>query len=67
VVLPSGGAFEYDYAQGLTDGATSGLFTVGSNKYVYRRLIERRIYPTGNSGANFESKITYSRPRNNDG
>ena len=58
VELPTGGAIEYDYAAGLTNGAASGVFSIGTNKFIYRRLIERRIYPDGNSGANFESKIT---------
>ena len=62
VVLPTGGAIEYDYAAGLTDGAASGVFTGSTNKHVYRRIIERRIYPDGGSGSGYESKITYTRP-----
>jgi RHS repeat-associated protein len=65
VVLPTGGAIEYDYAAGLTNGAASGVFTVSdpyTSKYIYRRVIERRIYPDGGSGSAYESKMTYSRP-----
>lgn len=65
VVLPTGGAVEYEYAAGLTDGAASGVFSYSfppTEKYVYRRVIERRIYPDGGSGAAYESKMTYSRP-----
>jgi YD repeat-containing protein len=65
VVLPTGGAIEYDYAAGLTNGAASGVFSVSDplpNKYIYRRVIERRIYPDGGTGSSYESKITYSRP-----
>jgi RHS repeat-associated protein len=65
VVQPTGGAIEYDYAAGLSDGAASGVFAVSDplpSKYIYRRLIERRIYPTGGSGSGYESKTTYSRP-----
>jgi hypothetical protein len=62
VVLPTGGAIEYDYAAGLSDGAASGSFGGGLNgKHVYRRVIERRLYPGGDSGSSYESKMTYSR------
>jgi RHS repeat-associated protein len=65
VVLPTGGAIEYDYAAGLTDGATSGVINVNSpypGKEIYRRVVERRMYPDGGSGAAYESRTTYSRP-----
>lgn len=62
VKLPTGGAIEYDYAKGLTDGATSGVFTASSDKYVYRRVTERREYPDGGSSTGFYLKTTYSRP-----
>jgi RHS repeat-associated protein len=65
VVLPTGGAIEYDYAAGLTNGAASGVFSHSfppTEKYVYRRITERRVYPNGGSGSAYESKTTYSRP-----
>lgn len=65
VVLPTGGAVEYEYAAGLTDGAASGAFSYSfppTEKYVYRRVTERRMYPDGGSGSAYESKMTYSRP-----
>ena len=65
VVLPTGGAVEYDWAAGLTDGAASGVFSYSfppTEKYIYRRVTERRIYPDGGSGSAYESKMTYSRP-----
>lgn len=61
VVLPTGGAIEYDYAAGLTNGATSGYFAA-VEKNIYRRVIERRVYPDGSSGVNYTSRMTYSRP-----
>jgi RHS repeat-associated protein len=61
VVLPTGGAIEYDYAAGLTNGAASGYFA-GVEKNIYRRVIERRVYPDGGSGVNYASRMTYSRP-----
>jgi RHS repeat-associated protein len=65
VVLPTGGAIEYDYAAGLTNGAASGVFSHSfppTEKYIYRRVIERRVYPDGATGSAYESKMTYSRP-----
>ena len=65
VVMPTGGAIEYDYAAGLTNGATSGVFSHSfppTEKYIYRRVTERRIYPDGGTGSGYESKMTYSRP-----
>src|SRR5690349_2625432 len=63
VVLPTGGAIEYDYAAGLTDSATgSGVLSGQAEKHVYRRVIERRVYPDGGSGSGFASRTTYSRP-----
>lgn len=61
VVLPTGGAIEYDYAAGLTNGAASGYFA-GFEKNIYRRVVERRVYPDGGSGVNYASRMTYSRP-----
>ncbi|MDX6501039.1 MAG: hypothetical protein QOG23_4299 [Blastocatellia bacterium] len=62
-VLPTSAAMEYDYAAGLTDGFASGSFGGGpQGKHVYRRVIERRVYPGGESGSAYESKMTYSRP-----
>ncbi len=62
VVLPTGGAFEYDYAAGTTDGAASGVISIFPDKHIYRRVIERRIYPQGGSGTAYASRMTYSRP-----
>jgi RHS repeat-associated protein len=63
VVLPTGGAIEYDYAAGLTDGAASGeLGGNDGNKHIYRRVVERRVYPDGGSGIGYASRMNYSRP-----
>jgi len=51
IMLPTGGAIEYDYT------ATSGAVTDGDNYQVYRRVIERRIYA---DGVNLDSYSTYS-------
>ena len=60
-MLPTGGAIEYDYAAGLTNGAASGYFA-GVEKNIYRRVVERRVYPDGGSGVNYANRMTYSRP-----
>lgn len=63
IVLPTGGAIEYDYAAGLTDSATgSGVVSGLSDKQIYRRVVERRVYTDGGSGSAYASKMTYSRP-----
>jgi YD repeat-containing protein len=54
VVLPTGGAYEYDYT------ATSGVGddnVTGVDKEVYRRVIERRVMP---DGTNTEGRTQYS-------
>jgi RHS repeat-associated protein len=62
VVVPTGGAIEYDYAPGLTDSTTGGVLTWTGDKQVYRRVVERRVYPNGGTGAAYASRTTYSRP-----
>lgn len=44
MVLPTGGAYEYDYttASGVGDDNVTGV-----DKEVYRRVIERRVKPDG--------------------
>lgn len=68
VELPTGGAVEYDHTAGLADGAASGVFSVTggggavTEKHVYRRVVERRVYPAGGTGTDYESRTAYSRP-----
>jgi len=64
VRLPAGGAIEYDYAPGLTDGPESGYLFLGvaGGHHIYRRVVERRVYPDGGSGSSFAMRTTYSRP-----
>lgn len=52
--LPTGGAVEFDYDWGLH----IPQFTSD----IYRRVVQRRSYPTGGTGTSYESKTTYSRP-----
>jgi YD repeat-containing protein len=63
VVLPTGGATEYDYGAGVSDYA-SGAFAGGyeGSWVVYRRVVERRLYPEGGTGSTYASRMTYSRP-----
>ena len=64
VVLPTGGAIEYDCAAGLTNDSASGMTASGyeGSLVVYRRVTERRLYPNGGSGSTYASRMTYSRP-----
>jgi YD repeat-containing protein len=58
VVLPTGGAFEYDHASGIA-GDPSGL-TAGfeeNSVNVYRRVTTKRVYANGTA---LESKLTFS-------
>src|SRR5215213_6036924 len=61
VVLPTGGAFEYDYAAGVSGGATSGVIGGGFDDYsvnIYRRVLTRRVYGDGSTLA---VRTTFSR------
>src|SRR6185295_14363349 len=45
VQLPTGGAFEYDFAGGIAGGYTSGVIIgVAGDFGIYRRMIQRRVY-----------------------
>jgi|GEM_PF-390263 len=50
VVLPTGGAIEYDYTSG------SGAVTDGDNYQIYRRVTTRRVYA---DGTNLEGYTTF--------
>ena len=70
VELPTGGAFEYDYGAGVerlgfdpAADVTSGVFGVGGEFNIYRRVIEERVYPHGGSGSSYEARTAYSRRR----
>jgi RHS repeat-associated protein len=53
VVLPTGGAIEYDYADGYPS----------ISYQVYRRVVERREYPDGGTGNTYKSRTTFSQPQ----
>ncbi len=61
--LPTGGAFEYDYAAGLVSGAASGFFysPLLGKAQIYRRATEKRVY---REGGVLEHKTTTSRTDN---
>jgi hypothetical protein len=65
VVLPTGGAIEYDYAAGLSNGYAGGAINLGAafgggyDRHIYRRVAERRVY---RDGATLEGKTVYDRP-----
>jgi hypothetical protein len=57
VDLPTGGAFEYDWAGGFNNGPDGGA--VCYDCVIYRRATERRVY---SNGVDLNSRITFSRP-----
>lgn len=70
VELPTGGAIEYDYGAGLSNGASSGVINPVPNvahwsdtdslmSQIYRRLVIRRAYDAGNV---LLGSTTYSKP-----
>ena len=59
VIVPTGGAYEYDYGAGTTNGYSSGTLFSSDRRQIYRRVVERRIYA---DGTNLSSKMTYSVP-----
>lgn len=61
VELPTGGAVEYDMtpSSGVVC-AGSGCSSPEDDKQIYRRLVERRVYPTGSNGANYEIRDVYT-------
>ena len=65
VVVPTGGAYEYDWAGGTTD-TSSGAGVIGGypNYQIYRRIKERRVYA---DGTNLTSRATYSLPETQSG
>ena len=63
VVLPTGGAYEYDWGAGLSDGPASGISCSNCPwSVIYRRVLERRVYSNGGTGTSYDRKITFSRP-----
>ena len=61
VVSPTGGAVEYDYAAGA-GSYPSGTWTGYEGSWtVYRRAVERRVYPDGATGPSYAMRMTYSR------
>lgn len=64
VELPTGGAIEYDFANGVENGPANGLYgdlsaipNSTQETFLYRRLIERRVF----EGANLIGFSTYGR------
>jgi RHS repeat-associated protein len=69
VVLPTGGAYEYDYSAGEVNGAASGVIQVNGSSgtvsnEIYRRVVARRVY---SNGSTLEGQMAYSRPEDNVG
>jgi len=61
IVLPTGGAVEYDMIAG--SGVVS--YTPTDEYEIFRRVAERRVYPDGGTGTTFESRTTFTAITNN--
>lgn len=57
VVLPTGGAFEYDHASGVAGDASGITSGFEGSLNVYRRVVSKRVY---GDGSTLESKLTFS-------
>jgi RHS repeat-associated protein len=63
VTLPTGGAYEYDFGNGVSGEDPTGVIWSGfSLPEIYRRVLRRRAY--SDQGTTLESLTTYSRPEN---
>jgi RHS repeat-associated protein len=59
VELPTGGAYEYDMTAG--SGVICPNFCApDDDREIYRRIVERRIYPNGGSGSSYEHRDVYA-------
>jgi hypothetical protein len=60
VELPTGGAYEYDMTPGSGVICPNGCGWLDEDREIYRRVVERRVYSNGSSGASFDRKETYT-------
>ncbi len=60
VELPTGGAVEYDMTPGSGVVCNGGCTDPSADRQIYRRVVERRVYPNGSSGNNYELKEVYT-------
>jgi RHS repeat-associated protein len=61
VELPTGGAYEYDMTPGSGVVCAYGPCTSPDDgPQIYRRVVERRVYPDGSTGALFEQRTNYT-------
>jgi RHS repeat-associated protein len=60
VELPTGGAVEYDMTPGSGVVCYGGCADPSADRQIYRRVVERRVYPNGSSGNNYELKDVYT-------
>jgi RHS repeat-associated protein len=58
MVVPTGGAFEYDFGPGPT-ATQSGIISPGGNTQIYRRLVQRRLFSDA-AGSLLTGRTVYS-------
>lgn len=65
VETPSGVAFEYDWGGSLDGGLENGRIEYdGDYPDIFRQVLEKRVYPNGSSGSQYEQKIEISKIAN---
>lgn len=66
LVLPTTGAYEYDWDKGVSDGWPGGelysAYAGGGGIGFYRRVVERRVYSDGGTGNTYASRQAFGRP-----
>jgi RHS repeat-associated protein len=64
-ILPTGGAFEYDFGNGIVGDYADGVVNADLPPQIYRRVLTRRVY--SDAGNTLENAMTYSRPESTGG
>jgi RHS repeat-associated protein len=60
VTLPTGGAFEYDFGNGILNDLSDGVVSSLVPPQIYRRVLTKRTYT--DAGNTLDGIMTYSRP-----
>jgi YD repeat-containing protein len=60
VELPTGGAYEYDMTDGSGIICPNGCGWPDEDRQIYRRVVERRVYPDGGTGSSYEHRDVYT-------
>ncbi len=61
IELPTGGAYEYDWASGRGPTGSGAITDNNGGGSIYRRVITRRVYDNGGTGNAYTGKMTIDR------